>query len=152
VATGDIMQKELLVRKSIRLKDYDYSSTGDYFVTICVKDGHMMLGEINNGKMILNGYGNTVKYEIENIHLIRKECIVEKYVIMPNHLHLIVQIVGDDGNRPSETYDNRVDCHQPLRRSIPNMVQGLKGAVTRRIGFSLWQRSYHDHIIRDEAQ
>ena len=82
---------------------------------------------------------------------------------MPNHLHMIVRIsaVRDDGNRPAVTQTlyaapwadcaaARADCHPPLRKSIPNMVQGLKGAVAREIGFSLWQRSYHDHIVRDE--
>ena len=146
--------KDLPVRKSIRLKDYDYSQEGFYFITICIKDGHEMLGEIVNNQSILSEYGSIVKREIENISEIRKECAVEKYVIMPNHIHLIVQIVGDDGNRPVSPYTNgvnhRADCHPPLRKSIPNMVQGLKGAVTRNIGFSLWQRSYHDHVIRNK--
>jgi len=148
-----ILLKELPVRKKIRLNNYDYSNAGCYFVTICVQDGHEMLGEIMKGQSVLNEYGLVVKQEIENISKIRKECVVENFVIMPNHIHLIVQIVGDDGNRPVKDYtEQRADCHPPLRKSIPNMVQGLKGAVTRQIGFSLWQRSFHDHIIRDEAE
>ena len=75
---------------------------------------------------------------------------------MPNHIRMIVQIVGGDGNRPAEmrvhNQNQRADCHLPLRRSISNMVQGLKGAVTRRLGISIWQRSFHDHIVRDEAE
>jgi len=148
---------ELRNRKNMRLTGYDYSQNGAYFVTICVKDGHEMLGKIKNGQSVLNEYGLVVKKEIENIPTIRKECMIEKYVIMPNHLHLIVRIthVGDDGNRPDAPRADcavpRADYHPPLRKSIPNMVQGLKGAVTRKIGFSFWQRSYHDHIIRNEA-
>ena len=148
--------KELPVRKSIRLKGYDYSIAGSYFITICIEDGHEMLGKIVNGQAILSEYGMVVKQEIENISDIRKECVVENYVIMPNHVHMIVQIVGDDGNRPAEPHMNdantRADYHPPLRKSLSNMVQGLKGAVTRQIGFSLWQRSFHDRILRNEEE
>jgi len=143
--------KNLPTRKPNRLKGYDYSGAGYYFITICVKDRHEMLGNVIDGQTILNEYGHAVKREIENISAIRRECIVENSVIMPNHIHLIVRIaiVGDDGNRPANP---RADRHPPLqRKSISNMVQGFKGAVTRQIGFSLWQRSFHDHIIRNEA-
>ena len=165
---------ELPKRKPNRLKNYDYSQNGAYFVTVCTKDRHEMFGEIINGQPVLNEYGLIVKQEIENISNIRKECVVEKFVVMPNHIHLIVQIVGDDGdrpvrdgNRPAVSRPNnikladciiqqmdcakqRADFHPPLRKSVSNMVQGLKGAVTRQIGFSLWQRSFHDHIIHNE--
>jgi len=152
------MQKELPKRKSTRLRGYDYSSVGYYFITICVDlKCEIALGEIINNQSELNEYGVIVKNEIENITAIRKECVVKNYVIMPNHIHIIVQIVGDDGNRPADNHradcrNHRADCHPPLRKSIPNMVQGFKGAVTRQIGFSIWQRSYHDRIIRDEEE
>ena len=115
-----------------------------------------MLGKIVNNEQRLNKYGLIVKQEIKNIPKIRKECVVDKFVVMPNHLHLIVQFtegdnVGDDGNRPAGSVNHRADCHPPLRKTISNMVQGLKGAITRQIGFSLWQRSFHDRIIRNEA-
>jgi len=168
--------KILPVRKGIRLMGYDYSRNGLYFITLCVKDKHEMLGTLKNQQFGFSEYGIIVKQEIENISTIRKECTVDKYVIMPNHIHMIVRIVGDDGNRPELSNGNRpelsngnrpelsndrrsiplneqrADCHPPLRKSIPNMVQGFKGAVTRRIGFSIWQRSFHDRIIRDEAE
>ena len=150
------MSREKPVRKYPRLKGHDYSQTGYYFVTICVTDRHELLGEIINGRSRLNKYGLVVKKEIEGISAIRKECIIEKFVVMPNHIHLLVQIVGDDGNRPIERQPDcvelRADYHPALRRSVSNMVQGLKGAITRQIGFPLWQRSYHDHIIRNEAE
>jgi REP element-mobilizing transposase RayT len=156
--------KELPQRKQTRLKDYDYSRNGAYFITLCVKDHAKLLCEIVNGHSELTKYGRVVEHEINNIPLIRKECVVDTFVIMPNHIHLIVQIVvGGDGNRPvlpkwakqerqaEQEQEQRADCHPPLRRkSVSNMVQGLKGAVARRVGFSFWQRSFHDHIIRDE--
>ena len=169
---------ELQTRKSPRLKGYDYSKSGAYFVTICVKGKHEMLGQIvgadgnppGNSKspeMRCSEYGNIVMKEILNIPNIRKECMVDKFVVMPNHVHIIVQILGADGNPPGigncpeadigQPMDNvvqRADCHPPLRRSVSNMVQGLKGVVSRQIGFSMWQRSFHDRIIRshDEYQ
>jgi len=171
-----MQNSDLPDRKPNRLKSYDYSQNGCYFITICVKDRREMLGNVLDGQIILSKYGRTVKREIDNISAIRKECIVENFVVMPNHIHMIVRItdVGDDGNRPAEPRSDchpplresipndvgddgnrpaepRSDCHPPLRESIPNMVQGFKGAVTRQIGFSLWQRSFHDHIIRNNA-
>ena len=111
------MQKELPIRKKIRLEGYDYSSAGYYFITICVKNRHEMLGEIINNNSVLNEYGFLVKREIENIPSIRKECIVKNFVVMPNHLHMIVQIVGNDGNRSDETQINyesqRADAIRP---------------------------------------
>jgi len=153
---GELTVKDLPERKSIRLKDYNYSQAGYYFITICVNDRKNLLGDIIDGQLSLSEYGKIVILEIENISTVRRECIIQKYVVMPNHIHMIVQIVGDDGNRPAEMYEHqqnqRADCHLPLRGSISNMVRGLKGAVTRRLGFSMWQRSFHDHIIRDEAE
>jgi REP element-mobilizing transposase RayT len=164
--------KELPQRKQTRLKGYDYSRNGAYFLTLCIKDRAELLCEIVNGHSKLTEYGRIVEHEIKNIPIIRKECIVDKFVIMPNHIHMIVQLVGGDGNRPvapnrpalpkcadpepraeQELRANpepRADCHPPLRGSVSNMVQGLKGTVTRHAGFSFWQRSFHDHIIRGD--
>jgi hypothetical protein len=91
---------------------------------------------------MLSEYGEIVKTEIvkteiENIPTIRREIRIDCYVIMPNYLHIIACIVGDDGNRPE---NHRADCHPPLRESIPNMVQGRGYAL-------IWQRSYHDHTL-----
>lgn len=143
-------------RKPNRLKAYDYSQNGAYFVTICAKDRHEIFGRIINGELVLNEYGMIVQDEIELIPKIRKECLIRYYVIMPNHIHLMVQIaaVGDDGNRSvdgNRTVDDvRADCHPPLRKTVSNMVQGFKGAVSRKIGYSIWQRSFHDHIVRNQ--
>jgi len=151
-------------RKKNRLDGHDYSQAGAYFVTICVKDRHELLGEIVGDGQVhpvqskLSDIGRLVEREINRVQSIRKECSVDTFVIMPNHIHLIVRItvvdVGDDCHRPEDTRNtqiaSRADCHPPLRKSLPNMVQGLKGAVTRQLGFSIWQRAYHDHIIRSQ--
>ena len=130
---------ELPVRKSNRLKGYDYSQNGAYFITICTKNRQEILGKIINERSILNEYGLVVKREIEKISVIRKECDIKQFVIMPNHIHLIVQIisdtVGDDGNRPAgnnahpnngTNMQQRADCHvkrgKIVYKSNGNMV------------------------------
>ncbi|MCL2775310.1 MAG: hypothetical protein FWD71_18495, partial [Oscillospiraceae bacterium] len=83
------MEKELPVRKNIRLQGYDYSQSGYYYITMCVKDGHEMLWkeESNVGARIarpLSHIGETVKTAIENIPKFYADTIIDKYVIMPN--------------------------------------------------------------------
>ena len=87
-------------RKSIRLKGYDYSQQGMYFVTVCTYDKECNLGKVINDEMQLNKYGRIVRKELLKSNDIRKEICINKYVIMPNHLHIIVQIVGANGHSP----------------------------------------------------
>jgi REP element-mobilizing transposase RayT len=151
---------EKTTRKKTRLDGYEYSQEGAYFVAVCSKDRAELFGEIKDGKITLSDIGRVIECEINKVQSIRKECSVDVYAIMPNHVHLIVKItnvvVRDYGNRPVDirkTHDaRRADCHPPLQRSLSNMMQGVKGAVTRIIGFSPWQRSYHDHIIRNHRE
>ena len=86
-------------RKSIRLKGYDYSQAGFYFVTICCYQRQCLFGEIVDGVMQLNQYGEIVKKEWTRSPLIRQEIKLDKYVVMPNHFHGIVIIhpVGANG-------------------------------------------------------
>jgi len=136
--------KELPVRKNIRLKGYDYSNAGYYFVTICVKDGHELLwNETPVGAHIvrpLSDIGMVTKKSIENITEIYSNVIVDKYTIMPNHVHMILRI--ENGGRTMCAPTSHVS----------NMIKQCKEYVTKQIGFSIWQRSYHDHIIRDKAE
>lgn len=79
-------------RQSIRLKDYDYSCNGLYFVTVCTKNHDNLLGEVVNGKMSLNEIGLIVKNEIITTAKIRTNIEVDQYIIMPNHIHIIIKI------------------------------------------------------------
>ncbi len=81
-------------RKSIRLEGYDYSSTGAYFITICVKNRECLLGEIRNRKMILNDFGKIIAYHWKNIPTHFKNAKLDEFVIMPNHFHGILWLVG----------------------------------------------------------
>ncbi len=114
-------------RKSPRLPRYDYSSEGAYFITICVKDHIEMLGKIALNPSIqihLSEYGIIVEKYLSRIEGL------DKYIIMPNHIHLIIR--------------NR----QTSIQSIPQKIRSFKTLVSKEIGFSMFQRSYNDHIIR----
>ena len=84
-------------RRSIRLEGYDYSRTGAYFVTVCVKNKENSLGKIIDGEMILSGIGRIAE-ECWNKIPIHYRCVqLDKYVIMPNHIHGIIRIIDDVG-------------------------------------------------------
>ncbi len=128
-------------RKHNRLSGYDYSQNGAYFVTLCVKDKECLLGTVVGGdayiapEILLSRYGKIAeKYivEIKGLH---------KFVIMPNHIHMIIFICNEEGTMKASS----------PTQSIPQLIKSFKGLVTKEIGFSLWQRSYHDHIIRDNS-
>ena len=86
-------------RKSIRLKNFNYSQAGAYFVTICTYDKEGVFGEIINGEMNLNDIGKIVELEWMKTSEIRKNVILDLFVIMPNHLHGIIIIIEIDNGR-----------------------------------------------------
>ena len=142
------MQKELPKRKSIRLKNYDYSQAGAYFITICVKNGQEMLGRVVGRDdpgapfVQLSEYGNIAKKYIESIepHYSKEGVIVDKYVIMPNHVHLLI-VVCCGAPRSS----------RPTNALLPNILAAFKKMTDREFGFTMWQNRYHDHVIRSES-
>ena len=106
--------KELTVRKKIRLEGYDYSQSGAYFITICVKDGHSILWERNAGEISVGAISNrpqtsqpilseTGKIVDMTLFELNENIAIDKYVIMPNHIHMIVRIENserlDNGGR-----------------------------------------------------
>lgn len=152
-------------RQSYRLKGYDYSLEGLYFVTVCVQDKRCLFGNIEEGEMMMNDVGKMVEAELLNTMHIRDNMIIHEYIIMPNHLHFILQITHRRGglNPPANTKEESLNhstkdscypggCNPPLRCSntIGAMVRGFKGAITRKIGYSIFQRNYYEHIIRNQ--
>ncbi len=145
---------DLPKRKPTRLNGYDYSTPGAYFITVCTDKRRQILSDIIVGAIHespenkLTPYGQIVK-DIIDILPQRFNVDVDKYVIMPNHIHLIIKI---------ENGDERAIRESPLQegRSIISKVIGyLKMNASKQIHLisnqkSIWQRSYHDHIIRDE--
>ena len=140
-------------RRSIRLIGYDYSQSGLYFVTICCRDRECLFGEIVDGEMVLSYFGKIAYNEWVRSAEIRKEIEIHEYIVMPNHFHAIVEIVGTYGIRPKNDADNKGVCHTPLRspsKTVGALVRGFKSSVTKQLGFPVWQRNYHEHIIRNE--
>jgi putative transposase len=145
-------------RRSIRLREYDYSQPGSYFITVCTSDKAPLFGEIIEGEMVLNDFGKIVEKEILKTESFRNNIEIDKYVIMPNHVHLIIVIW------PSRTGTARraptvERFGKPIRNSIPTIVRSLKSAITRQINIlrhisnhSIWQRNYYEHIVRNEGE
>jgi putative transposase len=91
---GAIHESSSSYRKSLRLKGYDYSKAGAYFVTICIKDMVCMFGEIVNGEMILNKYGTIANKYLTEIPEKYNQTRLHEFVVMPNHIHAIIEITG----------------------------------------------------------
>ena len=142
---------DLPKRKSPRLKEYDYSSPGAYFVTICVKNRAELLSKINVGTDVLGGpenilstYGEIASKYLIDMSNFYNNVKIDKYVIMPNHIHLIIQIEeSDTENGPSRT-------PVPTNSIISQFVSTFKRFCNKEYGGNIWQKSYHDHIIRGE--
>lgn len=140
-------------RKSIRLKDFDYSQNGTYYITICTKNRENLFGDIINDKMIFNKYGKIAENVWLEIPVHFPYVVLDEYIIMPNHIHGI--LIVDVGNRQMSVR-NRHACslHQPQYKTIPVIIGSFKSAASKLIhneGFHdfKWQRSYYDHVIRD---
>jgi REP element-mobilizing transposase RayT len=146
-------------RKPNRLSDYDYSRNGAYFITICTKDSKCILSQIvedtsvGDGvldvpKIHLTKFGKIVNDRIIEMNNIYKNVSVEKYVVMPNHIHLLIVI--DSYNE--SIYDGTSRTPSPTRQNsvISSFVSTFKRYTNKQIGYNIWQRSFHDHVIRDE--
>lgn len=137
------MDKELPSRKRNRLKHYDYSSCGAYFITICTSDRRNYFwngvgATIGRPQDVdLSQYGKLVDEAINNIPSIYPALKLDHYVIMPDHIHLLLIIRADEYGRPM------------VAPTISRVVQQLKGYITKRIGHSIWQKLFFDHVIRN---
>lgn len=149
-------------RRSIRLQGYDYAQAGAYFVTICANNRECLFGEIAGDATVLNAFGHVVADEWLFSAEIRQEIELGEFVVMPNHFHGIVAITDRERNAEGRGTARRaptVECFgKPVAGSLPTIVRSFKSAVTKRIneisqspGVPVWQRSYYEHIIRDEA-
>ena len=132
---------ELPKRKPTRLKRYDYSTPGAYFVTVCTHNKECILSDINVGEGLralpsnkLTQIGEEVEKSIQYINDNYDGVLIEKYIIMPNHIHLIVVLENSEGHGSP-----------PLQ----SVIGQLKSFTTNKFGNILWQRSFHDHVIRN---
>lgn len=143
-------------RRSIRLPGYDYSTSGFYFVTICTYGRKWTLGEIVDHQVVLAPLGEVVYEEWWKAGLIRPDLAVDEFIVMPNHLHGLVQF----GCENAAKGDRQGARNAPLPRasSLGSLVAGYKASVTRRatddlgLRHRVWQRNYYERVIRNERQ
>lgn len=147
---------ELPRRKNIRLKNHDYSQNGFYFITICTKDKKCIFGQIvgaihespQNVHMELNENGIIVKSMIEVLPNRFPDIYIDNYIIMPNHIHMIAVISREGAIRESPV---------PKRSLLSQVIGYFKMNTSKQIhsineDIDVWQRNYHDHIIRNEPK
>ena len=138
---------DLPKRKNIRLNDYNYSSNGAYFITICTKNKENLLWKNVGANCVrpldqlpLSKIGIVIENEIYKLNTVYENIKVDKYQIMPNHIHLIIFIYEDS---------NGLTQFAP---TISRIIKQFKGSITKQIGFSIWQKSFYDRIIRNEKE
>ena len=150
------MKSNLPKRKPNRLPFHDYSTPGAYFITICTHSRQKILSRITKNDeyectdpvgatigrphtVILSEYGKIVDQAINLIHHIYPTVTVDHYVIMPNHIHLLLQLYGGESGRPM------------VAPTTDRIVRQMKGYISKKIGKPIWQKLYHDHVIRNQA-
>lgn len=140
-------------RRSIRLKRYDYSQEGLYFITICTKKGAHLFGRIENGVMSLNAMGQIAEKCWLAIPDHFPQAVLHAYVIMPNHIHGIIEIaafVGAKNSSPPKSSQQRANG---TSQTVGSIVRGFKIGVTKwaRINTRIrevWHRNYYENVIR----
>ncbi|MGD9930755.1 MAG: transposase [Mangrovibacterium sp.] len=158
-------------RKSIRLKGYDYSKAGLYFITLCAQNRECLFGNIDDNEMILNDAGRMVEkwyVELENKY---PNIRCHEMVVMPNHFHCIVEITdtrvipdahagaplrgrpenqyGPDNKKYNPTIGHIMDWFKTMTTN--EYIRGVKTEGWKRFDQKLWQRNYWEHIIRKDG-
>ena len=155
-------------RRSIRLKGYDYSQAGAYFITLCTQDRACLFGKVVNGEMRLNDAGRMVLAEWNRLPERFPQVVLDAFVVMPNHVHGIL-VITDPAPTAGATLGATVGATvgatlvvAPTAPTVGNIIGAFKSRVTveyiRGVKTSgwppfrgrLWQRNYYEHIIRNE--
>lgn len=133
---------EIHHRYSIRLKGYDYSQAGAYFVTVCIKNRECLLGNIANGEVQLNRAGNMVKNIWNNLPTHYPGVLIDQFVIMPNHIHGIVVLSSVGAGL----------CACPNEGYAQHSKGQPQGVAPTPFNEKLWHCNYYEHIIRNEDE
>ena len=147
--------KELPVRKYPRLKGYNYSQSGSYFVTFCVRDRHALLGRVvstgdqNRSTVELTDLGIEVQQSIEYIQTDDRGVEISKYLIMPNHVHMIITLTGC---APGIAVGHGSPTLQSLVGRIKSYTAKRWNEMCYTDHLTFWQRSFHEHIIRNKSE
>jgi len=160
--------------KSTRLQNWNYSTPGFYFITICTYNHNNFFGKIINKKMELSKRGEITKSELLKTFEIRKNIKLHEWVIMPNHVHILMEIKNQNNQhskcrdvenkrRDVARYVSTIEENSknfskisPKPNTISSIIRSFKSAVTRQINpktvFFAWQPRFHDQIIKDEKE
>lgn len=140
----------------MRLENFDYSQAGLYFVTICTKDRKCIFSEINHGIMMLNQIGIIANQCWCNIPNHYQNINLDAYVIMPNHIHGIIEI-SERSQAVVSRHASTLQLGNGKLHNLSMIVGSFKSAVTHQVNImnhndnlDIWQKSFYDHIIRDE--
>jgi len=161
-------------RKTIRLKGYDYSQSGYYFITVCTENRKCVFGNINSGKMILNECGIMIESIWQSLSK-RFPIVLDEFQIMPNHIHIIIHLVGatlvvaptipivavvdHSGIKPAwagikpaptATLGDVIGAFKSL--TTREYIMGVKNNGWKPFDQRLWQRNYYEQIIRNETE
>jgi len=148
-------------RQSARLANFDYASTGAYFITICAHQRNTLFGAIVDGRLVTSVIGTIVVNCWNSIPHHFSHVSLDSFVVMPNHLHGIIIL----GEQPPPNV--RAQHAAPLQRRLPRVQQGSVGAIIRSFksaatkavndqrlttGTPVWQRNYHERVIRNDDE
>ena len=141
--------------KSLRLKEWNYSNIGWYYVTICTKGNKEYCCEIKEGTVILNELGEIAQKFLIEIPDHFNNAGIDEYVIMPNHIHVIIVIKNKRRDVACNVSTNTMSIISPEAGSLSTIIRSYKSAVTNKTRTSLnkqfaWQSKFYDHIIRNE--
>lgn len=144
-------------RKRNRLKEYDYSNAGFYFVTICVNDRNDYFGKIYGTKCVLNEFGKTIKQILENIPVLYPYVTIDYYVIMPNHIHIIIIIDPSNVNVVTGRDLSLTEKPKLKIKSLSEIIGAFKTMSSKELHKNglkdfKWQRSFYDRVIRNEKE
>ncbi len=145
---------ELHNRQTIRLRGYNYSKDGFYFITLCCKDMEQMFGVVENELMILNDAGLIIKKWYKELENKFENINLHEMVVMPNHIHFIVEIESkhniidsDDIGSPKQTISRLVQWFKTMTTN--EYIVGIKTKKWKPFRRKLWQRNYYEHIIKN---
>ena len=138
-------------RKDTRLKDFDYSQNGVYFVTICTRNRQSILSSVSVGGGVLDAplvelteYGKITEAVITNINQTYPHIQITKHVIMPNHIHLLIEVQNGASRTPPPT--------TPANNTLSLLVSTFKRFCNKHANTDLWQRGFYDRVIRDSNE
>ncbi|MFV8344496.1 transposase [Flavobacterium sp. ZB4P13] len=156
--------------ESNRLENWDYSSEAIYFLTLVAQNRECIFGAIDDDKMLLNDNGKIIETELLKSITIRERWFFHNWIIMPNHIHLLVEIKNDNSISSVETHcsaslpctslqlESELKLSKLSRKpnSISSFVAAFKSVTTKQINVlmnhdvnTIWQSNYHDHIVRN---